>query len=217
MKSNPLFDRYEKLVSAADRTFERMQRDYPDCVSCAPHCADCCHAVFGVFMIEAAYLRHHFLQLPKKVRLSALTRGEEMDRELETLQERLKAFENDTDMKAYSLARERIRCPLLNESEECILYPHRPITCRVYGIPTIIQGQARVCRESGFEAKKSYPAFDLDATYKELYLLSGELLGGSEAAQAADKASLLVSVSMAIRTPIEDIITEDFVGPRADG
>ncbi len=217
MKPNPLFDRYENLVSAADRAFERMQREYPNCVSCTPQCADCCHAVFGVFLIEAAYLRHHFVQLPKEIRTAALTRSEDTDREIETLQKRMKAFENDPDMKAYSLARERIRCPLLSENKECILYPRRPITCRVYGIPTVIQGQARVCKESAFKARKSYPAFDLDATYKELYLLSGELLGGSQAAQAAEKASLLVSVSMAIRTPIEDIITEDFGRPDEAG
>jgi hypothetical protein len=105
------------------------------------------------------------------------------------------------------LSKERVRCPLLNQKEECIIYPHRPITCRVYGIPTAIQGQARVCGKAAFEKGESYPTFDLDACYKELYRLSKELLvqmGQSD----MEKASLLISVSKVLKTPLEEIINE---------
>ena len=109
-------------------------------------------------------------------------------------------------MSNYALAKERILCPLLDENDECILYHRRPITCRAYGIPTKIQGSSRVCGKSGFKSGEKYPVFDLDNVYKELHLLSQELLTQKKH-DDLEKASLLVSVSMAISTPIEDIIT----------
>ena len=79
-------------------------------------------------------------------------------------------------MRGYSLAKARIRCPLLNDNNECILYPYRPITCRVYGIPTMIQGVPRVCGKAGFKKEQSYPTFNLDGVHRELFELSKELL-----------------------------------------
>ena len=104
------------------------------------------------------------------------------------------------------MGRERVRCPLL-EDEACRLYDHRPITCRVYGIPTVIQGKARVCSRAGFRGGKTYPAFNLDAVQRELYALSRELLVRSGEPDA-EKAALLISVSKALQTPIEEMIAE---------
>ena len=38
-------------------------------------------------------------------------------------------------MKVYGLGKQRVRCPLLTEKEECVLYEKRPIICRIYGVP----------------------------------------------------------------------------------
>jgi hypothetical protein len=112
-------------------------------------------------------------------------------------------------MHTYTLARERIRCPLLDDQDECILYHRRPITCRVYGIPTKIQGKVRVCGKAGFKEGETYPVFDLDGAYQDLFVLSKELLDEA-GIDNADKASLLISMSKAIRTPLDDLIKEDF-------
>jgi hypothetical protein len=56
-----------------------------------------------------------------------------------------------------------------------------------------------VCGKAGFKSGKTYPIFDLDRAYQELYLLSGELL--KEAGRRdPERASLLISVSRAIKT-----------------
>jgi Fe-S-cluster containining protein len=207
MSDNPLFDRYEDLVARADEAFERISGDYPACVSCKPGCADCCHAVFGLFLIEAAYLRRQFRLLPRKERDAALARGDLTEKDLERLSQRLETFKDDPRMQSYTMARERVRCPLLDDGDRCILYAHRPITCRVYGIPTSIQGKAHVCNKSRFQGKQSYPTFNLDVAHRELYLLSGELLAAN-GQMDPEKASLLISVSKAIRTPLQDLIIE---------
>jgi Fe-S-cluster containining protein len=204
MNLTQLFRSYELLVDKADQAFHEMQQKYGECIRCERHCSDCCHAVFGLFIIEAAYLKQNFDQLGKEKIKTALLRCNEADRALKQLEKMLQSYRDDPNMQAYAMARERIRCPLLDDNLDCILHSFRPITCRVYGIPTKIQGKARVCGKSGFKKGESYPAFDLDEVQRELYLLSGKLLAGN-----AEKASLLISMSKAISTPFEDLINEN--------
>jgi Fe-S-cluster containining protein len=209
MKLTQLFRSYELLVDRADGAFRRMEKEHRDCIKCELHCSDCCHAVFGLFLIEAAFLKHHFDQLDGEEIRGALLRCDDMERALKRLEIRLQKLEDDPQMQANVMAQERIRCPLLNANQDCILYPYRPITCRVYGIPTKIHGKARVCGKGEFRQGESYPTFDLDGVYRDLFNLSKELLGGGKKGDS-EKASLLISVSKAINTPLEEIIDDIF-------
>jgi Fe-S-cluster containining protein len=200
-----LLDRYQSLSEEADHAFERVVREYGPLVKCRIRCSDCCHAVFGLFLIEAAALREHFESLPREKRREALLRAKKADKDLSRIQKRLEVYDSDLPMKGYALSKQRVKCPLLDEDEECILHSHRPITCRAYGIPTSIHGKAHVCPKSDFKRGEAYPAFDLDGAYTELYRLSKEMLI-REKAEDSDKASLLISLSKAIRTPLQKII-----------
>ncbi len=204
-----LFRSYELLVDKADAAFQRMQREQGSCITCERHCSDCCHAVFGLFLIEAAYLKQQFDQLSKEQIKASLLRCNKTERDLRRLEKMLQTHEEDPNMQAYTMARERIRCPLLDQNEDCILYPSRPITCRVYGIPTKIQGKARVCGKTEFKAGENYPLFDLDGIYRDLYILSREMLEGLEKSDP-ENASLLISVSKAVSTPPDALIHQVF-------
>ncbi len=202
MKIKHLYKCYEYLVDAADRAFQKMEEEYGECVKCELHCTDCCHAVFGLFLIEAVYLQQHFRRLAVEERQAALLRAEQFDEDLQVLQKGIANANHTPEVATSILGSERIRCPLLDDQLECMLYAHRPITCRVYGIPTLIQGRAHVCVKSGFKSGRPYPTFKLDEINRELYLLSRKLLdtvGRSD----LEAASLLLSVSEVIRTPID--------------
>jgi len=211
-KVNDLFQSYELLVDKAEAAFQEMQKEHGSCIKCEPHCSDCCHAIFGLFLIEAGYLKEQFDKLTDEEKRAALLRCEEAEKSLERLQNMLQAHEGDPQMQAYIMSRERIPCPLLNENQHCILYPHRPITCRVYGIPTKVQGKARVCWKAEFKKDERYPVFDLEGIYRDLYLLSTELLK-SAGQDDPEKASLLISVSKAITASLEDLLRQKLEGP----
>jgi Fe-S-cluster containining protein len=211
-KANDLFRSYELLVDKAEAAFQGMQKDHSSCIKCEPHCSDCCHAIFGLFLIEAGYLKEHLDELTNEEKRAALLRCEEAEKSLERLQKMLQAHEGDPQMQAYIMSRERIPCPLLNENQDCILYPYRPITCRVYGIPTKVQGKARVCWKAEFKKDERYPVFDLDGVYRDLYFLSIELLK-SAGKDDPEKASLLISVSKAITTSLEDLLRQTLAQP----
>ncbi len=208
MIPDTLFRGYEALVAGADQAFRMMQDHHPSGVSCAPRCSDCCHAVFGLFLLEAVFLRYHFEKLDRKTRRQASLRADKAEKEMGRIIN--EAQKGGVEQGSYSLEKAHVRCPLLDEAHECILYPYRPITCRVYGIPTAIQGKAHVCWKAKFEEEKSYPAFNFDEVNKELYHLSGELLQGMGGSDPS-KATFLVSVSKAITTQTPDLIGEIFL------
>jgi Fe-S-cluster containining protein len=200
-----LFRDYERLAALADQAFETMQRDYGDLIKCQRRCTDCCYAVFGLFPVEAVYLKCQFERLDGAGKEEILLRTAQTEADLQRLQERLARFDGEPGIQNRMLARERIRCPLLNGEEECALYPHRPITCRVYGIPVAVHGQGRVCWKAGFANGEAYPTFNLDAVYKELYRLSRVLLEET-GAKEPEKAALLLSVAKALKTPLVDLV-----------
>ncbi|MCL6559660.1 MAG: YkgJ family cysteine cluster protein, partial [Firmicutes bacterium] len=176
MMLEDLFKAYEALAARADRAFSEINKEYESRVKCGIHCSDCCHSVFGLFLIESVYINYHFNKLDGKLRREAALRGDKSDQDLQELKEKLRIYKDDPEKQALAMARERVGCPLLNDEQKCMLYAHRPITCRVYGIPAVVNGKPRVCWKSGFEKGRSYPAFDLDGMYRELYRLSGKLL-----------------------------------------
>lgn len=202
-----LFRSYELLVDKADRAFTAMASGHAEAMKCERHCADCCHAVFGLFFIEAAFLKEHFDNLDKDLIREALPRCNEAERALRRLEVKLRNCGDDPRMQNRVMASERSRCPLLNENDECILYSHRPITCRLYGIPARIQGKARVCWKSGFKAGETYPVFDLDGTHRDLFELSKAFLRELQCEDQA-KASLLFSVPKILTTAVEILIRE---------
>lgn len=209
-----LFLQYAEIARKADLVFNTVQEKYPASVKCRAKCCDCCHAVFGVFPIEAAHINHHFNRLERKTRRDVLRRAEKAEAEMLKAKDRLKVFEDKPKMKVYGLGKERVRCPLLQDSEECVLYENRPIICRIYGVPyTLRKGDKElsyVCGTSNFEEKASYPAVKLDNLYQQLVKLSMDMMTEAGYLNPAAKANLMLPLSHILRMPFEEIIKGNF-------
>lgn len=203
MNLEPCFEKYKAIVDQVDAVFKKVQEEYQECVRCQVGCSDCCHALFDLTLIEALYIKAQFDKVFKdSPRALILERANEVDRAVYRLKRQaFKDHENGKPEKEIleEMAAQRIRCPLLNADEKCDLYDHRPLTCRLYGIPTVIGDKAHTCGLSGFEKGQSYPTVRLDAIQHKLYDLSSELAGeiGSRFPKLAE---LLVPVSMALLT-----------------
>jgi len=201
-----IFREYELLVTKVDRAFQKVTEEYGALVKCRARCSDCCHAVFGLFPIESVYLGYHCQSLDEKSKREALSRGDAFNEELLAIQERRREEGGDPEAISLALARERVRCPLLSDEQRCLVYNHRPITCRVYGVPTMIQGRSHVCGKSGFIKGQSFPAFNLDMVNRELYRLSGELLAAAGHSSPEDASTYLLSVSRSINMAPRDLV-----------
>lgn len=197
------FEKYQELVKKAEAAFNAVEEQHGDEVKCKKGCSDCCHALFDLTLIEALYVNHQFLEkFADKERVAILEKANRADRKIYKLKrDAFRALErgkNEVDILG-QMAGERVRCPLLNEDNLCDLYEHRPITCRLYGIPTASNGMSHTCGLSGFSEGKPYPTVNLDIIHQTLYAISAELVEALKT-KYIKMAEMLVPVSMALLT-----------------
>jgi Fe-S-cluster containining protein len=213
----PAFLRYEALAAEADALFAKVAAACPGMMPCAPGCGDCCHALFDLTLIEALYLNHHFLKAfpPGPARDALLEQANRADREHYKLKRKaFRAGERGVSTREIldDLARERIRCPLLDEADRCLLYDHRPITCRLYGTPLLIGGESRTCGKTGFEPGGRYPTVRIEKLQDRLLALSQDVVAALPT-KLPLMGDVLVPVSLALVTEYDEdylgILTED--------
>jgi len=201
------FLEYEQIVRQADRAFSEVQSQYGDEVKCAIKCADCCHALFDLSLIEAMYLKYRLdNNIDPEKRAEIVKKSNRADREIYRIKR--SASKELAEGKAEAeimirMAVEKVRCPLLNDENCCDLYEYRPITCRLYGIPTAINGRGHTCGMSGFAEGEKYPTANIDIIHDRLYRISSEY-AKSIKSKHLKIGEILVPVSMAFLTEYDE-------------
>jgi Fe-S-cluster containining protein len=210
------FVKYEALVNIVDAVFDRVKKEYPKEVFCREKCSDCCYAIFDLTLIEALYLKHKFLEnFSGKSKNDIIEIADKTDRALVKLKrEAYKRVKEGADQLEIvgQMSQERVRCPLLGENNLCVLYEHRPITCRVYGIPTSTAGASHICGRTNFIQGNPYPTLNMDKIYSQLQLLSAELIRDIKS-ENIKMHEMLVPVSMALVTDFN----EAYLGVKKNG
>jgi len=158
-------DRLKQIYFAMDQAYNTAAGHYG--FACAGCRDNCCRtrfyhhtAIEYIYMIEG---------------LNALTlkkQNEVKSRALSVLDETARADDNGEAV--------RLMCPL-NFDELCILYPYRPMICRLHGIPHELQkpGQNPVqgpgCVTFDQQCGPSYFKFDRTPFYRDMAILEGKL------------------------------------------
>lgn len=205
---SPIFSRYEALVAEADTLFSHVRDAHEDCVSCHQGCSDCCHALFDLSLVEAMYLNAAFTEALTygKERSDILLGAADTDRQTTRIKRDLYRASKDgadpADIMRQAAA-VRIRCPLLDAQDTCVLYAKRPITCRLYGIPTSIGGKGHVCGKTTFAKGGAYPTVNMDAIQNRLAGLSQDI-ATSLKSRFTELHQVYVPVSMALTTTYND-------------
>ncbi|MFH1059328.1 MAG: YkgJ family cysteine cluster protein [Pseudomonadota bacterium] len=160
----------DDLRARADASFARVAAEHPQALNCRLGCDDCCHALFDLSPVESLALALAFAELPRASRREVQRRGEKAAAAFDKAMAAAFSLQGEARLAALSAA--RVPCPLL-ENGRCQLYASRPLTCRLYGIPINIEGQARICHRSHFEPGRTYPTVDMLRVQMELERLSG--------------------------------------------
>jgi Fe-S-cluster containining protein len=207
----PFFKQYEEVLAMADKVFERVKSKHSECVKCKTKCSDCCNALFDLYLIEALYINDKFNKKFKEgERERLIEKSNTADRTIYKLKRKaykdLESGKDENELLS-KMAEERIRCPLLNDDDMCNLYDHRPITCRIYGIPISIGGVSRTCGHSAFAKGKQYPTVNLEKIHNKLYEISVELVKEIKS-RYVKLADVIVPLSMALLT----IYDEEYLG-----
>ena len=180
---------------------------FADCMRCKTGCADCCYALFDITLIEALYIHHHFTHALDAAKQEELVeKAGRADRRIYKIKRKAHQAAAGGRQEAEvlrAMTHERVRCPLLNDDNRCDLYRYRPITCRLYGIPTAIHGVGQTCGISGFRTGRAYPTVHIDIFYRRLYELSLEFVKTIRS-RHLKMADMLIPLSMALITDFTD-------------
>ncbi|MBC2696342.1 MAG: YkgJ family cysteine cluster protein [Desulfobacteraceae bacterium] len=199
----PFFKQYEKVLTMVDKVFERVKNEHSECFKCKTKCSDCCNALFDLYLIEALYINDKFnKKFKNSEREQIVEKSNIADRTIYKLKRKAyKDFESGKDENELltKMAEERVRCPLLNDDDMCDLYEHRPITCRLYGIPISIGGVSHTCGLSAFAEGKQYPTVNLEKIQNKLYEISVELVKDIKS-RHIKLADVIIPLSMALLT-----------------
>lgn len=207
MDFNEIFARYEGLVADVDAIFNKVKEAHPEAVRCAEGCDDCCFALFDLSLVEAMYLNKKFNErFSGAARSTVLQRADRADRGAYKIKR--KVFKASQEGRKASeildeVAAMRVRCPLLDEDNRCDLYEFRPVTCRLYGIPTAYGGESRTCGLSGFTPGTPYPTVNMEQVHERLYALSRELVASINTKHVGLE-EILVPVSMALMNTYDE-------------
>jgi len=216
MDFEPYYEKYQSLVDQVEAVFKQVQTEHDECVSCKVGCSDCCHALFDLTLIEAMFIKHQFDKVvPKEARQKIIERANIADRKVYKLKrDASKAHQEGKPENEIleDMAQQRLRCPMLDDDDKCEMYESRPITCRLYGIPTVIGGKAHTCGLSKFEEGKQYPTVKLDNIQRRLYEISFELAQAIKS-RYPKLAEVLVPLSMALLTDYN----EEYLGIHQEG
>jgi Fe-S-cluster containining protein len=197
------FERYEAVVAEVDAVFTKFENDMPDLVKCGKGCSDCCYALFDITLVEALYINHKFNeQFSGMERSQIMERADLADRQIHKLKRKVyKASQEGRPAQEIlaEVAKARVRCPLLGDDDLCALYENRPITCRLYGVPTSIAGEAHTCNKAGFKGGEKYPTVNMDIVIDKLIAIGRDMQKGIDS-KFKELGDMLVPVSMALVT-----------------
>ncbi|MBZ0155482.1 MAG: YkgJ family cysteine cluster protein [Alphaproteobacteria bacterium] len=119
---NACLQRIEEIFRAIDTLYAAAQRSYGfSCEGCGDNC--CSTKFHHHTFVEELYLAEGLKELDKERRRELLSRADEVAR-----------------IHSASPDDVRVMCPL-NEGGRCSVYGHRPLICRVHGIPYEMHGR----------------------------------------------------------------------------
>jgi Fe-S-cluster containining protein len=137
---NAILERYGDLLREVDQWFAACLQSHANLINCRRGCSACCRGLFDITILDALYLRSGFDLLPADVQLGLrLKAGDRLDR----LTSRWPSFtapwilNNIPEPEWLEMMPEddETPCLLLGKEGGCLVYEHRPMSCRLNGIP----------------------------------------------------------------------------------
>lgn len=127
---------YRALLARVDDWYRGVKAAHPVKVPCSRGCRECCLGLFDITLADRDLLREGMASLDAGTRRDIERRAREILARLPELGETLDGWSSRRiDDLCDTLG--DVECPVLGREGECRLYSHRPMTCRMSGVPVV--------------------------------------------------------------------------------
>jgi Fe-S-cluster containining protein len=123
---------YQRILADADAFFRRVMEAQPQQLQCGRGCSLCCYGLFEIGSADVPVIAEGLAKLHPARRKKIVARALEIvassrHPDLRTCSpiEKEKFFDRTAETP----------CPNLDARGECMLYEHRPLVCRTFGLP----------------------------------------------------------------------------------
>lgn len=142
MNLDDILKRYAELLAGVDRWYSRCKAAFPGEVRCGKGCCGCCRGLFDITLLDAWYLKIGFDRLPNEVRHTIRELAEHRLEGLKSIWPELSPpymlnSRTEEDWDLLMPDDDESPCVLLGGDGRCLVYEHRPMTCRLHGLPLI--------------------------------------------------------------------------------
>lgn len=141
-KYEKILEQYGALLAEVDAWFARCMEAFPADIACVSGCSGCCRGLFDITLLDARYLREGFDRLDAWVKQAVLRKAEEQLVSLKNIwpdlnQPYLLNHRPEEEWEQLMPEDDETPCVLLGADGRCLVYDHRPMTCRLNGIPLV--------------------------------------------------------------------------------
>lgn len=169
---------YQQLLERLDRWFAETSQRHPGVIPCRAGCTACCHGPFDISLADVRLLEAGLANLPTAERALVRDRAQALldrIREIEpgwAAPYDVRVLEEDR-FDAITIAFADVPCPLLDDAGACRAYAHRPLVCRLIGLPMMTaEGELL---ENACPIQEQFPAYaSLDPQLFDLGALNDE-------------------------------------------
>jgi Fe-S-cluster containining protein len=126
-----MIGRYTQICTGYAKEFDRNRALHGEAIHCRAGCSDCCSQLFQITEIEAAEVSRGAAELDPALRDQLKTKAAAYLEERDCL---VSATGEPEAWGSLPPPGARLPCPAL-EGGECVIYEHRPLICRKFGMP----------------------------------------------------------------------------------
>ncbi|MCA1732172.1 MAG: YkgJ family cysteine cluster protein [Acidobacteria bacterium] len=123
---------FRSILKRADAHFAGVAGKQPEALACRRGCSLCCHGLFEISAADISVLADGLASLPPAVREEILHRAEAT---VATLGHPVIQECTPEEKEAFFIRADDVPCPALAADGACLVYEHRPLVCRTFGLP----------------------------------------------------------------------------------
>lgn len=125
-------DDYRGILDRADQHFASVMRDQPQNLQCGAGCSLCCYGLFEIGSGDVPVIAEGLEKLHPSRRRKVIRRA--LDIVESTAHPNLRECSPE-EKEAFFERTQSTPCPNLDDQGLCMMYEHRPLVCRTFGLP----------------------------------------------------------------------------------